>query len=125
MSAFRGRFVCGGGGDGSSNDRLRLHGIPVWWRTRIEEWHPPHRFVDTQIRGPFRRWHHLHEFVETDDGTLVRDTVDFDVYVRLLYRTPLLGWLEADLRRIFEYRQDAIDQVFGDGAGGIGRGRSC
>ena len=93
--------------------RLRLHGLPVWWRTRIDAWHPPYRFVDTQVRGPFRRWRHLHEFVQTGDGTLVRDTVDFDVYFRPLYRTPLLGWIESDLERIFEHRRRVIDGIFG------------
>jgi len=34
--------------------RLRLHGIPVRWRTRIEEWEPGRRFVDAQLSGPYR-----------------------------------------------------------------------
>ncbi|MCW2982175.1 MAG: cell division inhibitor SulA [Solirubrobacterales bacterium] len=34
--------------------RLRLHGVPVRWRTRIEAWEPPHRFVDAQLSGPTR-----------------------------------------------------------------------
>ena len=25
--------------------RLKLHGVPLRWRTRIEIWEPPHRFV--------------------------------------------------------------------------------
>jgi hypothetical protein len=33
--------------------RLRLHGVPVRWRTRIEEWCPPHRSVDAQLSGPY------------------------------------------------------------------------
>ena len=34
--------------------RLKLHGIPVRWRTRIETWEPPHRFVDVQLIRPVR-----------------------------------------------------------------------
>jgi ligand-binding SRPBCC domain-containing protein len=33
--------------------RLRLFGIPIGWRTRIEEWRPPHGFTDVQLQGPW------------------------------------------------------------------------
>ena len=42
--------------------RLRLHGIPIRWRTKIVVWEPPHRFVDVQLSGPYRLWHHTHDF---------------------------------------------------------------
>src|SRR5262245_19539074 len=42
--------------------QLSLFKIPFCWRTRIDSFEPPHRFVDTQIRGPYRFWHHTHEF---------------------------------------------------------------
>ncbi len=32
--------------------RLRLHGLPVDWLTRIEEWEPGRRFVDSSSPGP-------------------------------------------------------------------------
>ena len=38
--------------------RLRLHGVPVSWLTRIAAWEPGVRFVDVQVRGPYRLWHH-------------------------------------------------------------------
>ena len=48
--------------------RLRLHGIPVRWKTRIETWEPPHRFVDVQLSGPYALWHHTHEFEPLGEG---------------------------------------------------------
>src|SRR3954471_9122843 len=59
---------------------LRLRGVPVRWDTLIQEWEPPHRFVDVQVRGPYRLWHHTHE-LEPDDGggALMRDTVRYAI----------------------------------------------
>ncbi|MGY8671429.1 MAG: SRPBCC family protein, partial [Verrucomicrobiia bacterium] len=34
--------------------RLKVRGIPLGWRTRINVWEPPHRFEDEQLRGPYR-----------------------------------------------------------------------
>src|SRR5262245_30349891 len=58
---------------------LRIHGVPVRWDTLIQEWEPPHRFVDVQVRGPYRLWHHTHSLEPVDDGsaTLMRDTVRY------------------------------------------------
>ena len=42
--------------------RLKLHRVPVRWRTRIEAWEPPQRFVDAQLSGPYALWEHTHEF---------------------------------------------------------------
>lgn len=91
---------------------LRLHRLPVRWRTLIEIWDPPHRFVDLQIRGPFRQWRHQHTFEENAGRTLVTDVVDFDLYCRPLARTPLLAWIDADLRAIFAYRRHATARTF-------------
>jgi len=33
---------------------LRLYGVSVKWRTRIEAFEPELRFVDTQLKGPYR-----------------------------------------------------------------------
>ena len=31
--------------------RLRLHGIPIFWKTGIRQWQAPYRFVDEAIEG--------------------------------------------------------------------------
>jgi ligand-binding SRPBCC domain-containing protein len=42
--------------------KLRIHGFPIQWQSQITEWHPPHRFVDRQTKGPYRLWLHEHTF---------------------------------------------------------------
>jgi ligand-binding SRPBCC domain-containing protein len=89
--------------------RLRVHGLPLRWRTLIKEWQPPHRFVDEQIRGPYRQWIHQHTFEPRDGGTLARDQVR--------YATPL-DWLvhrwlvRPDIERIFQFRSAALQRRF-------------
>lgn len=56
---------------------LRLHGLPLRWRSEITVWDPPHRFVDEQRRGPYRKWTHEHSFHDLGGATEVRDRVDY------------------------------------------------
>ena len=45
---------------------------------------------------------------ELIDVTDERDVVTFDLYGRWLARTPILGWVNTDLRQIFEFRQTRV-----------------
>jgi ligand-binding SRPBCC domain-containing protein len=90
--------------------RLRLYGIPMRWLTEISAWEPPRRFVDTQLKGPYRRWVHEHTFVEQDGGTEIRDRVTYAVPFGSLSH----GWAVApNLRRIFRFRHQALLKMFG------------
>jgi ligand-binding SRPBCC domain-containing protein len=95
--------------------RLRLHGLPIRWRTAITAWNPPHRFVDEQLRGPYRRWVHEHTFEEIPGGTRATDRVRYAVPFGRLANQLLV---ERDLRRVFEYRNRKIQEVFGSLPGG-------
>jgi ligand-binding SRPBCC domain-containing protein len=93
--------------------RLRIHGVRVGWLTEIREWAPPDRFVDVQLRGPYSVWEHTHEFeAMPDGGTLMRDTVR---YRPMLWPVGELALplVRRDLRRIFDFRRDAVTRLFG------------
>ncbi|NQV27486.1 MAG: SRPBCC family protein [Rhodopirellula sp.] len=90
--------------------RLRLHGLPFRWRTRITQWEPPFAFEDSQIRGPYSLWVHSHTFAEQDGGTLMQDVVRYAVPGGPLIHTL---FVTRDLRRIFKYRHDRLPQLLG------------
>jgi len=89
--------------------RLRLHGVPVRWRTRIESFDPPHTFVDVQVSGPYKLWHHTHVF-EPDGrgGTIMRDRVRYALPFGPLGALAHLMFVRRDLRRIFDFRQKTV-----------------
>jgi ligand-binding SRPBCC domain-containing protein len=98
--------------------RLKIRGIPIWWRSRITVWDPPRRFVDEQMRGPYRLWIHEHHFTEESGGTSCEDSVQY---------APLGGALinklmvERDVRQIFAYRSGRLKEMYGPPpAGGAG-----
>ena len=93
--------------------RLKVHGVPIRWKTEILDWEPPHRFVDTQLKGPYKLWHHTHTFEERDGGTLCRDVV---LYWPL--GGALMNWLfvRRDVEQIFEFRRKTLLERFGSKA---------
>jgi len=91
--------------------RLRLHGVPVRWRTRIEEFEAERGFVDVQLQGPYRIWHHRHEFEARGEQTLVRDTVHYALPFGVVGALAHLVIVRRDLERIFSYRRDAVTRT--------------
>ena len=90
--------------------RLRVNGFPVRWRTRINAWEPPHRFVDEQIRGPYLRWVHEHTLSSATGGTLMRDKVTYAVPLDVLVHGL---FVLRDIEKIFQFRSDALRRRFG------------
>ncbi len=93
--------------------RLRLHGLRLGWLTEIREWSPPDRFVDTQLRGPYRLWHHTHDFEALPAGaTLMRDTVRYRPALWPLGELAM-PLVRRDLEAIFDFRRDAVERLLG------------
>ena len=92
--------------------RLRLFGVPFRWRTRIVGWEPNARFVDEQVRGPYRYWKHEHTFAESDSGTRMTDRVEYRLPLHPA-GTVVLPLVRRELDRIFRYRAAAIRTFLG------------
>lgn len=93
---------------------LRVRGLPLRWRTRINVWQPSHCFVDEQISGPYRLWIHEHRFDSCDGGTVVRDHVRYAVALDWLVHR---WFVRRDIEQIFLFRAGALQRRFAtDGA---------
>ena len=93
--------------------RLSLHGVPVRWQSVIEEWRPSRRFVDRQVKGPYRKWVHTHEFEARPGGTLVRDHVRYALPLAPLGDLVAGRLVARDLGRIFAYRRSRLRELLG------------
>lgn len=95
--------------------RLRLFGVPLTWRTLIEIYEPNVRFVDLQLRGPYRLWRHTHTFEEIPGGTLMRDRVEYALPLGPLGDVARAMFVRRTLERIFDFRNETIASIFGAG----------
>ena len=93
--------------------RLRLHGLPVFWRTRISRWEPGVAFVDEQLRGPYAKWVHLHTFVAERGGTRLGDRVEYALPLDPLSRPAHPLYVRPLVERIFDHRHHVIAARFG------------
>ena len=91
--------------------RLKLRLVPIRWRTEISVWEPPFRFVDRQLRGPYRLWEHTHTFFHGEEGTTVCDDVRYRVPGgNLVHRL----FVKPELERIFHYRHQRLAKLLGE-----------
>lgn len=75
--------------------RARHFGIWFTMTSRITELDAPRRFVDEQVRGPFRVFRHEHLFAEVGSRTRMTDTltVGSPVFGRLVERLVLVPYV--------------------------------
>jgi ligand-binding SRPBCC domain-containing protein len=93
--------------------KLRVHGLPLRWTSRIEDWEPGRSFVDRQLRGPYGLWHHRHTFAQHGGGTVVRDEVDYAMPFGAVGDLAQSLFVRRDLERIFTYRHEAVPRLLG------------
>jgi ligand-binding SRPBCC domain-containing protein len=92
---------------------IRLHGLPMRWRTRIIDWTPPHQFIDLQLRGPYTLWHHQHTFRACDEGTACTDRVIYKLPAGPIGPVVHAIQIRRMLTEIFRYRRTVIRKDLG------------
>ncbi len=91
--------------------KLRIHGIPIRWTSQITDCKPPFRFVDEQLKGPYKVWIHEHIFEPgPDGGTKIIDKISYAAAGGSLINNL---FVRPDLRRIFQYRSEKIVEILG------------
>lgn len=83
--------------------KLRIRGLPLRWTSEIQEWDPPHKFVDVQLSGPYKLWHHTHTFVAEGSHTRIRDEVLYELPLGLLGKVAHWLSVRRDVERIFRF----------------------
>ena len=86
----------------------------IRWRSEIAVWEPPRRFVDKQLRGPYRLWDHERRFHEERGGTLAEDRVIYAVAGGALVNRLFVA---RDVEKIFAFRSEKLCKLFGSAFG--------
>jgi uncharacterized protein (TIGR01777 family) len=92
--------------------KLKVHGLPMRWRTRITDWDMPRRFADNQEKGPYAIWYHIHSFYAVEGGTLMTDCVRYRLPLGFLGDCFGLPLVRRDVKGIFAYRREVIARRF-------------
>ena len=71
------------------------------WILRHAEHDPAGRFVDQQVRGPWRTWRHEHHLEADGSGTAIRDSLEVELPRRLERLAPVA---ESQVRRLLAFR---------------------
>ncbi|MFY9648200.1 MAG: SRPBCC family protein [Terriglobales bacterium] len=92
---------------------LRWRIFPIRWKTEILEWEPPQRFVDLQLKGPYKLWHHEHRFIAEGGGTRITDEVQYELPFGILGSIAHTLKVKRDVETIFAYRTEVVNRLFG------------
>jgi ligand-binding SRPBCC domain-containing protein len=88
--------------------RATHFGIPFTMTSKVTALERPHRFVDEQVRGPFRSFRHEHLFDAVAGGTRMVDRVGFDAPLGPIGRLAERAALATYLERLIAVRGDHL-----------------
>jgi len=92
---------------------LRTRLGPLWtnWVIEHRDYIEGVQFRDIQISGPFKQWEHTHRILpDGENACILEDDITYVLPMGLAGRTLGTGFVDAKLRRMFEYRH-AVTQA--------------
>ena len=93
-------------------------GIPLYWMTEITHVQKHRYFIDEQRFGPYSLWHHQHHFREIQGGVEMTDIVHYKLPLWFLGDIANSLMVKNQLKRIFNYRFQAVEKQFGEWGSG-------
>jgi ligand-binding SRPBCC domain-containing protein len=81
--------------------------------TEITEVEEQKFFIDKQRKGPYAIWHHEHYFKETEGGVEMIDIVHYKNPLGFIGEIANSLFVKRQLKRIFEYRFQKVEEIFG------------
>jgi len=92
--------------------KMKVHGVTLKWRLRMDEWVPNRRFTDRQLQGPYSVWSHSHFFEPVQGGTLITDRIRYRLPGGFLGKAIAGGLARRDVEKLFEFRRKKIQERF-------------
>jgi ligand-binding SRPBCC domain-containing protein len=90
-----------------------LLGIKMNWMTEITHVKEKEYFVDEQRFGPYALWHHQHHFKAVEGGVQMTDLLHYAIPYGFIGRIANSILVEGKVKKIFDYREEAITHLFG------------
>jgi ligand-binding SRPBCC domain-containing protein len=90
-----------------------LAGIKMRWMTEITHVKEKEYFVDEQRFGPYALWHHEHHFKEVKGGVQMTDLLHYAIPYGFIGRIANSILVAKKVKGIFDYREKAIERLFG------------
>jgi ligand-binding SRPBCC domain-containing protein len=78
--------------------------VPARWIAEHTKFEPPKMFEDVQISGPFSSWRHQHIFLPHENGTILRDEIDFEPPMWIFGKIAAPFLILPKIEKMFEYR---------------------
>jgi ligand-binding SRPBCC domain-containing protein len=88
-------------------------GIPMYWMTEITHVENLKYFVDEQRFGPYGLWHHQHHFAPIEGGVEMTDIVHYKIPFWFLGDIAHSFFVRSELRKIFRFRFQKTEELFG------------